>query len=373
MKICVISSAAIPSPTDGYAGLEMITAWFTQEAVKKGHDVTLVTTKGSQWEGTHDIVDETGNKISQLRVIGTVDPSWNDKAEQNHYMVYRNLIESEFSDGNSVIWDNTWACFSYLSKKQFPDMNIVHTHHGLIGFRTGPPFTFPRWVGLSTPHAQLMSASLNIPVRHTHNGIPLPKFEEGYDPLKYKGDYLLSLNRITDEKGIHDSIDVAMHCKVPIIIAGDDTKVVSQKYVNQIIERCRNSNGLAQYMGLVDSQSKNRLIQGCKALIACPKFTWQEAFGLYVVEGGAYCKPFLGTSTSLYGIQQGYTDIIENGVNGFLAPNPELLKQYVEKIDDIDPMTCRHIVEQKFSKEVMTDNYLNIFQKIIDKDNSANW
>ena len=246
-------------------------------------------------------------------------------------------------------------------------MNLIHTHHGMLGFRTAPHVLHPRFVGLSTYHSQYMSNMLNIPVRHVHNGIPLVSFPENFDPLSTKGDYLLSLNRITDEKGIHDCIDVAVSTNTPIKIVGDDTKVLSQQYVNNIIERCRHSNGLAQYYGLVDTNTKNQLLKNCKALIACPKQTWLEAFGLYAVEAMAYYKPVLALNNG------GLNDIVVHNYTGYLASNTEQLKQFVPHLDNIDPKSCRATVEQKFTKEIMAENYLSLFQKILDKDPSSLW
>jgi glycosyltransferase involved in cell wall biosynthesis len=373
MKICIISTSAIPVPPESYSGLEALMGWLTMEFVKNGHDVTLITTKGSEWEGQHPIVKD-GQQIATMNVLGTIEPSWNGADEFDHYKTYKHILEKEFGDGNnSVVLDNTWFCYSYLSKEKYPSMNIVHTHHGMIGFKTPPPVRHPRFVGLSNGHAHYISSGLNIPVRVIHNGIPLPQYDdEKFDPFQHKGDYLLSLNRITAEKGIHDAIDVAISNKQKIVVVGDDTHVVDQNYVNQIIERCRNSNGLATYLGLVDNQTKNTLIEGCRALIACPKNSWVEASGLYVFEGLARYKPFLGTTGTLF--KHGYNDVIQNGVNGFLAQTPaELSTKYVLEIDSIDPFVCRETVEKGFTKEIMSHNYLTLCEKIINKDSDSFW
>lgn len=371
MKILIISSAAIPAPiTDSYGGLEAICGWLTMEFAKHGHDVTLITTKGSTWEGTHPIMRDN-EQIATMRVIGTVDPDWNGAVEFDHYKMYKDILEKEFSGEDSIVLDHTWLAFAYLMKSQHPKMNLLHVHHGMLGFQTPPPVTFPRFLGLSSYHAQFLSNVLNIPCRHIHNGIPLVQFPPEYDPYLDKGDYLLSLNRLSKEKGIHDVLDVAIATNTKIKIVGDDTKVQSQQYVNEIIERCRHSNGLAQYLGLVDNNTKNQLIQKCKAVIACPKSIFPnmyiEAFGLYAIEVMAYYKPVLAINNG------GLNDIVQHGSNGFLAPNTELLKQYVEHLDKIDPRVCRATVEQKFTKEIMARNYLETFQKILDKDNTSFW
>lgn len=375
MKIAIISSAAMPVPvTDGYGGLEALMGWLAMDFVKNKNDVTVFTTKGSSWgEGNHPV--SNGNEIlGNLNVVETIDPKWDGNAEFDHYKSYKDILEKEFSDGNSIVLDSTWLCCSYLSKKQFPKMNLIHVHHGMLGFQRPPSVLFPRFLGLSSRHAQYMSSSLNIPVRFVHNGIPLVQFPQDFDPLSpsIKGDYLLSLNRITDEKGIHDAIDIAIATNTPIIVAGDDTHVISQQYVNQTIERCRNSGGLAQYLGLVDTNTKNLLIQKCKALITTPKPTWIEAFGLNVVEAMAYYKPVLALKGGAF-FQHGYNDIIQHGINGFLAQTPEELKQYVEKIDDIDVRNCRTTVEQNFTKEKMASRYLELFEKILFDDETTKW
>jgi Glycosyl transferases group 1 len=92
-------------------------------------------------------------------------------------------------------------------------------------------------------------------------------------------------------------------------IAGDDIHVSDQ----MIKEKCQNTDGLVEYIGLVDKKTKTELIKGCKAVIACPKPTWIEAFGLYAVEANAYGKPVLALANG------GLNDIIVNQTNGFLA------------------------------------------------------
>ena len=49
-----------------------------------------------------------------------------------------------------------------------------------------------------------------------------------------------------------------------------------------------------------------------------------EAFGLYAVEGMAYHKPILALANG------GLNDIVEHGVTGFLADNPEQLKHMLK-------------------------------------------
>jgi glycosyltransferase involved in cell wall biosynthesis len=338
--------------------------WVSKNMASKAHDVTLISARGSS-------VDKGGRGLpSNLNVIETIEPSWEGTAaEEAHYLMYKELLEKDYGSGNGIVWDNTWHCFSYLSAKKFPKMKIIHTNHGIIERQKVPvkQLRFPRYIGLSRLHAKYMSSVLKIPVRYVHHGIPLPPIEETKNNNNTNGDYLLSINRIVREKGIEDSIDLAVRTRNTIKIAGDDIHVPDLSYVQMIREKCRNTDGLAEYFGLIDNKTKIELIKKCKAVIACPKPPWMEAFGLYAVEANAYGKPVLALSNG------GLNDIIVNQTNGFLAKTPRELQGYVEKVYECSPESCRRRVEKHFTDEIMTKNYLHIFERVMEDEPAFRW
>jgi glycosyltransferase involved in cell wall biosynthesis len=339
--------------------------WVSKNVANKAHDVTLISSRGSS-------VGEGGGLPSNLNIIETIEPSWEGTAaEEAHYLMYKELLEKEYGSGNGIVWDNTWHCFSYLSVKKFPKMKIIHTNHGMVEWQKVPvkQLRFPRYIGLSRLHAKYMSSVLKIPVRYVHHGIPLPPIEEtkSNNNNNKNGDYLLSINRIVREKGIEDSIDLAVRTRNAIKIAGDDIHVPDLSYVQMIREKCQNTDGLAEYFGLVDNKTKTELIKKCKAVIACPKPTWMEAFGLYAVEANAYGKPVLALANG------GLNDIIVNQTNGFLAKTPRELQGYVEKVYECSPESCRRRVEKLFTDEIMTKNYLQIFESVMEDEPAFRW
>jgi glycosyltransferase involved in cell wall biosynthesis len=214
-----------------------------------------------------------------------------------------------------------------------------------------------------------MSSVLKIPVRYVHHGIALPPIEEtkSNNNNNKNGDYLLSINRIVREKGIEDSIDLAVRTRNGIKIAGDDIHVPDLSYVQKIREKCQNTDSLAEYFGLVDNKTKIELIKKCKAVIACPKPTWMEAFGLYAVQANAYGKPVLALANG------GLNDIVVNQTNGFLAKTPRELQGYVNKVSECSPESCRRRVEKLFTDEIMTKNYLQIFERVMEDDPAFRW
>ena len=58
-------------------------------------------------------------------------------------------------------------------------------------------------------------------------------------------------------------------------------------------------------------------------------------------------------------------EIIEHGVNGFLAETPEEFREYMAKVDEIDPMACRRSVEERFSYQRMSRDYLRMYRQIL--------
>ena len=331
----------------------------------KAHDVTLISAKGS-------LVDKEERKLpSSLNIVETIEPSWEGMAaEEAHYHMYKELLEKDYGSGDGIVWDNTWHCFSYLSAKKFPRLKIIHTNHGTVELQKVPveQLQFPRYIGLSRLHAKYMSSIIKKQVRCVHLGISLPPVDAiKSNNTSKRGDYLLSINRIVREKGIEDSIDLAVRTRNAIKIVGNDMQVSDLSYVQKIREKCQNTAGLAEYLGLVDNKTKIELIKKCKAVVACPKPDWIEAFGLYAIEANAYGKPILALANG------GLNDIVESQTNGFLAKTPRDLEGYVEKVYECSPQSCRRRVEMLFTDEIMTRNYLQIFEKVMEDESAFQW
>jgi glycosyltransferase involved in cell wall biosynthesis len=293
---------------------------------------------------------------------------------------YHNWLEQEFGQGQGIVWDNSWYGFPYLSARQFPLMKVIHSHHGMSNWAAGtpqgmqyikPPVPFPRMLAVSSHHANHISSNFGIPVRYVHNGIDLPDYKlEDCAPA----DYLLSLNRITPEKGIHNNIDVALQTGWKMKIVGDDIHPPNQDYINDIQNRCAQSNGQIEYYGRVDNDTKWDLLKHCRALIACTdNQRFLEAFGLYAVEANACYKPVIATTNG------GLYDIIvhdkDNGwQNGFLAPNTAGVVDAIRSgiLETLKPDVCRAHAT-RFTVDKMVDSYTSLFEKVLRDDADSRW
>jgi glycosyltransferase involved in cell wall biosynthesis len=214
---------------------------------------------------------------SLAKYIKNVQQANERTAEQEHYLLYKNLLEREYGDGSAIVWDNTNQGYAYLSAKKYPKMKILHTRHGMVNFSD---FQYildvkcPRLIGVSQIHAKYLADTLNRKVKCVHNGIRLPPWNkdnvnnidhnekrENNNEKRFRKNnnnndkieegYLLSLNRISREKGIHQVIDVAIETRNSIKIVGDDKHVSDLSYVEEIKRRCKESRGCAQYYVLL--------------------------------------------------------------------------------------------------------------------------
>ena len=101
--------------------MEAVVTWVAKNLTDKGHTVTLISARGS-------LPSCRGEEVppSNLNIIETIRPSWEGQsAEEAHYLLYKDILENEFGDGDGVVWDNTWHSFSYLSARKFPKMKLI--------------------------------------------------------------------------------------------------------------------------------------------------------------------------------------------------------------------------------------------------------
>ena len=53
-----------------------------------------------------------------LNIFETIKHSWEDFAERDHYLLYKDLLEREYGDSRTgIVWDNTNRGYVYLSQK----------------------------------------------------------------------------------------------------------------------------------------------------------------------------------------------------------------------------------------------------------------
>jgi len=347
MRIALISSSTYPVPPPNYGGLELV-VWNLAEALDDlGHDVTIIAPQGSK-------CTEHGNLIETIPAQTDVKHDW-FQAELAAYNIYR-----PFLGYFDVIHDHSWFGCVYLAKKDDPYLKICHTHHGMINWRTKPDYVENlNMIGCSDAQSIHISETLKEPCKIVHHGIDLDMY-----PFKSeKSDRYLSLNRITSFKGIDQFVNIINRCGVFGDVCGEDSFVEDQNYVQQIKSLCASSH--AHYYGTVPHAKKVEMLQNAKALIALPMLDrgYIEIFGLNITEAMATGTPVIGLRNG------GLIDQIDDGVTGFLCNTIDEIEEVIksDKVSEIDPTDCRERAEKMFSRKRMAENYIVLYQSILEK------
>lgn len=351
MKVVIVSTPIYKSPPEKYAGLELITGLMAQELDDRGIETHLLAPEGS-YEPRNGSLLSTGKEM--------------EINEQQAFEKHKDrLLELGRSD-DCVIWDNTWANFGYMLKKEDPKIRVCSTFHGMEPHRT-VPFEKMNMICASQAQGLVFNQSLGIDIKVVPHGIDL----DAYKYNEKKEDYLLFLSRIFPPKGAHLAIALCDKLKQNLKVAGGsfgDDKV----YLDFIKKKCENSK-YCEYLGEVDHVTKVDLYSRAKGLLVplipfavyggTNPSTWVEIFGLFMPEALASGTPVITTFCGAT------PEIIENHKNGFLCAGMEDLEYAITHVGLIKPTDCLESA-QYFNKKRMASQYIELFQGII---NGAEW
>lgn len=270
--------------------------------------------------------------------------------------------------------------------KQLPP--AIHTLHG-------PPFTNPqmldqgrsdnrpfwdaidgihnlRVVPISQAMADQAPAGLKgSMLKPVHNAIDVKDFPF----VDKKKNYFITLARFNHDKAQHIAAKYATKQRARLRMAGTVASIgTSRKLLLELanpMSKYRNNeefryysdyvlqytirNPRITYSGNVSGKKKLKFISEAKALLF--PIDWEEPFGMAVIEA-------LACGTPVVAMRRGaMPEIIEHGVNGFLADSEEEFGEYMKRVDEIDPRACRKSVERKFSADAMAREYIKRYHE----------
>ncbi|MGF1637031.1 MAG: glycosyltransferase, partial [Cyclobacteriaceae bacterium] len=104
---------------------------------------------------------------------------------------------------------------------------------------------------------------------------------------------------------------------------------------------------------------RDKLLGGAYALLH--PISFNEPFGLSVAE-----SMMCGTPVIAFNLGS-MPELIEHGKTGFLVNNIKEAAMAVENIKSIDRQHCRTWALSKFSRDIMTENYLKVYNKILNQ------
>ncbi len=114
------------------------------------------------------------------------------------------------------------------------------------------------------------------------------------------------------------------------------------------------------YIGSAGPAERNRMLGKACALLHPIQF--DEPFGLSVIESMACGTPVIAFDRG------SMPELIENGKSGFLVNNVDGAIETVARIKEINRTTCRRHVERHFTVDRMIDEYIQVYEMILDSE-----
>jgi len=306
--------------------------------------------------------------------------------------------------------------FALNEIKKDGNFDIIHDHNGFIGPQVlgwatsdpdippvihtihGPPFSNqdmlnsglpdnrPFWqqfaamdsrvylVGISNALMRPASPGLRKRILPTvYNAVDVCNFQ--FSDKKKK--YFFTLARFSKDKGQHIAAKLCVKLGYELQMAGSVAGITSPKQLAlelaNPLSPYRNAQDFRYYsdeilpytirskkiknLGDISGVRKQRLMSGARALLF--PIDWDEPFGMAVIEAMACGTPVVAMNRGAM------PEIIQHGVNGFLANTEEEFAEYMQRVDEIDPYECRKSVEAHFSADVMATQYVERYKEVI--------
>ncbi|MBN2040384.1 MAG: glycosyltransferase [Spirochaetes bacterium] len=335
MRIAMLSPIAWRTPPRHYGPWESVVSLLTEGLAARGHDATLFATGDSQTSGRLHSVCKRGYE-EDSSIIPKV---W----ECLH------IAEVfERADEFDIIHNN----FDYLplTYSGFISTPVLTTIHGFSSPGILPVF---KKYNDKTFYVSISNADRSPELDYVgtiHHGIDLSRFDFESGP----GDYLLFFGRIHNDKGAREALEIARACNKKLILAGI---IQDADYYCRYVEPYLDNKKIV-YAGSVGPEERNKLLG--KAFALLHPINFNEPFGLSVIESMACGTPVIAFNRG------SMPEIIENGKNGFLVKNTDEAIEAVHRIKTIDRMYCRHHVEQNFTADRMVEEYINVYETIIE-------
>jgi glycosyltransferase involved in cell wall biosynthesis len=334
MHIAMLSPIAWRTPPRHYGPWENVTSLLTEGLVACGHDVTLFATADSQTSATLHGVCPQG------------------------YEENRSLIAK------------VWECLHISELFEHADQfDIIHNHFDYLpltysGLTPTPLVTTIH--GFSSPgilpvykkySGRVFYVSISDSdrsqelayIKTIHHGIDITQFD--FQPAA--DDTLLFFGRIHPDKGTREALDIARAGKKKLILAGI---IQDQAYYDQFVAP-HIDNDKVVYIGSVGPDQRNRLLGRASALLHPIQF--DEPFGLSVIESMACGTPVIAFDRG------SMPELIQNGKSGFLVNTVAEAVEAVTRIDAIDRIYCRRLVEKHFTAERMIREYIQVYEMIL--------
>ncbi|NCO10477.1 glycosyltransferase family 4 protein [Candidatus Saccharibacteria bacterium] len=387
LRVAIIAPPWLPIPPNGYGGIEPVLEGLIKGLVARDVYVEVFSIGASKLP-----------KGAKNRFLYD-QPQYDSIAFPGYEMFpiigaqLQFALNEIINRGFDIIHDHNGFTGPLLLSWATHNKNLppaVHTFHGPpFGKMPNLPDNTPFWEQLSVNPGRLWYIGIsNTLVAKAPEALKpriLPTVYNAIDTSIYpfvadKKDYYITLARFSRDKGQHVAVRLCKKLGARLRMAGTVAGIgTNQKlfmelanplspyrhdkdfkyYSDYILPQTVHDKKIT-YAGNIAGKRKMSFISHSKALLF--PIDWDEPFGMAVIEAMACGTPVVAMNRGAM------PEIIEHGRNGFLADTEEEFFEYMQRVDEIDPVECRKSVEEKFSASIMADLYIARYEAVISAD-----
>jgi glycosyltransferase involved in cell wall biosynthesis len=334
MKIAIFSPIAWRTPPRNYGPWEQVASNITEGLVENGIDVTLFATGDSITKGKLEYICER----SYSEDAG-LDPKVWECLHISHLM--------EQADQFDLIHNNfDFLPLTYSRLIRTPMVTTIH------GFSSQKILSVYKKYNKTNFYVSISNSDRSPELDYTatiYNGININEFTFRPEPK----DYLLFFGRIHPEKGTSESIQIAKRSGRKLIISG---LIQHQEYFDNMIKPFINDDDIV-YVGVSGPKERDKLLGEAYALLH--PISFEEPFGLSVAESMLCGTPVIAFNKG------SMPELILDEKTGFLVNTINEAVERVNNIKLINRENCSEWAASKFSRQKMTEGYLEVYKKIL--------
>jgi len=341
MKIAILSPVAWRTPPRKYGPWEQVASNITEGLIENGIDVTLFATGDSITKGKLEYICERPYSED-----ADLDPKVWECLHISHLM--------EQADKFDLIHNNfDFLPLTYSRLIKPPMVTTIH------GFSSQKILAVYKKYNRTNHYVSISNSDRSPELDYSatiYNGINTDEFTFRSESK----DYLLFFGRIHPEKGTSESIQIAKQSGRKLIISG---LIQHQEYFDNKIRPFINNDDIV-YAGNSGPQERDKLLGEAFALLH--PISFEEPFGLSVVESMLCGTPVIAFDKGAM------SEVILNGKTGFLVDSICEAVKAVNDIKSINRKYCREYAASKFSRQKMTEGYLEVYRNILEATKQHN-
>jgi glycosyltransferase involved in cell wall biosynthesis len=334
MRIAMLAPISWRVPPRHYGPWERVVSLLTEGLVARGLEVTLFATADS---------------ITKARLVSVCPRAYSEDPAIDPKVWECLHISAVFERAHEFDLIHNQFDFLPLTYSDLVQTPLVTTIHGFSSERIVP--VYEKYNGRAN-YVAISNADRHPNLNYAatvYHGIPLEEFAIP----EQRGDYLLFFGRIHHEKGTAEAIEVARRANRPLVIAGI---IQDEDYFDRHVAPHIDGDQV-RYIGSVGPQDRNGVLGGAFALLHLINFA--EPFGLSMIEAMACGVPVIARG---YG---SVPEIVKHAETGFIVNTIDEAVDGLLQVEKLSPQSIRNYVAGKFSRERMVDEYIRVYEEVI--------